>query len=220
MEQSTHCRHGHEYTLETSYVTHDGHRECRECRRVAHRRDYCAAVPVTGTPTTRTLASVRTHCAKGHPATVESTRVEKDGGRTCRVCAREAMRRYAATPKGLAAITAYRERERSGRPPRSPRTHCSFGHSLDDAYVSNGRRSCRTCQRAAYQLKWPFGKPRKPRATHCKNGHPIDDAYFSKGRRKGCRTCILEAYRRAHPLPGRLGARPEARAGARGRVAA
>jgi hypothetical protein len=32
---------------------------------------------------------------------------------------------------------------------RSTRTHCKHGHSLADAYVSDGYRQCRPCQQAA-----------------------------------------------------------------------
>lgn len=30
-------------------------------------------------------------------------------------------------------------------PKRAPATHCRYGHSLEDAYVSYGRRFCRPC---------------------------------------------------------------------------
>lgn len=31
------------------------------------------------------------------------------------------------------------------RPTRTPATHCRYGHSLEDAYVSYGKRFCRPC---------------------------------------------------------------------------
>jgi len=36
----THCRNGHEFTVENTYVNRRGSRECRACRRNAHRRSF------------------------------------------------------------------------------------------------------------------------------------------------------------------------------------
>jgi hypothetical protein len=177
----------------------------RRARKTAQERESYRARSLArslGAEERRALPAA-THCARGHLASVENTRVQKDGRRVCRVCAREGMRRYAASSKGRAAIMASRERLRAARPWRTPKTHCPHGHSLDDAYVSKGRRRCRVCQRDAYRLKWPTGKPRKPLQTRCKHGHSLSDAYVCNGKRT-CRSCRVEAYRRSHPLPAAL----------------
>lgn len=36
--ERTHCPQGHAYDEENTYVYRDGRRECRECRRIKHRR--------------------------------------------------------------------------------------------------------------------------------------------------------------------------------------
>ena len=38
--RATHCKHGHEFTPENTYVTKDGRRKCRECGRRACRAYY------------------------------------------------------------------------------------------------------------------------------------------------------------------------------------
>lgn len=38
--EKTHCTHGHRYTSENTYVTPDGWRQCRVCKREAFRRYY------------------------------------------------------------------------------------------------------------------------------------------------------------------------------------
>jgi len=36
-EAKTHCKHGHKYTKDTTYITRNGHRKCRECARIRDR---------------------------------------------------------------------------------------------------------------------------------------------------------------------------------------
>lgn len=38
--RQTHCRHGHEYTPENTYVYSNGRRECRACRTIRRRHRY------------------------------------------------------------------------------------------------------------------------------------------------------------------------------------
>jgi HNH endonuclease len=85
-----------------------------------------------------------THCPQGHEYDETNTHYTPSGCRTCRAChrVRERIRQH-ALPK---------------RPPRPvlPRTTCSKGHDLADAYITassaTGRtnRTCRPCQKARY----------------------------------------------------------------------
>jgi hypothetical protein len=40
--------------------------------------------------------AAKTHCPQGHPYDEENTKVKRDGGRACRACGREFMRRKRA----------------------------------------------------------------------------------------------------------------------------
>lgn len=88
---NTHCRHGHEYTPENSYV-HNGVTQCKECRRVNrnnHYRRYNSPVP----PEIRWPK--HSHCVKGHKFT-DKTRIPlPKGGSRCRVCQNERQKTYA-----------------------------------------------------------------------------------------------------------------------------
>lgn len=72
----THCRNGHEYTTENTYVNPAGARECRTCRRAGQ----------------RPAPAKRTHCPSGHPYDEANTRIKPDGSRVCRACNRERSR--------------------------------------------------------------------------------------------------------------------------------
>lgn len=63
----THCKNGHLYTDETTYVSKRGGRECSTCKNDRNR-------------------AKRTHCPSGHEYTSENTRHMKSGGRICVVC--------------------------------------------------------------------------------------------------------------------------------------
>src|SRR4051812_10097482 len=77
----THCPQKHEYTAENTYVTPQGARQCKTCRRdrMRDRRD--------GKQVGYANAK-KTHCPQHHPYDEENTVFTKDGRRQCRKCAR------------------------------------------------------------------------------------------------------------------------------------
>jgi hypothetical protein len=77
----THCIRGHPFDEENTYLIPSGGRACRECKREYER-----------TPGARPMAT-RTHCPQGHPYDEENTYYYK-GFRHCRVCRREAFKRW------------------------------------------------------------------------------------------------------------------------------
>lgn len=50
--------------------------------------------------------------------------------------------RRCVNPWHLEVVTQAENNRRAG----AAKTHCAHGHSLDDAYLQNGRRYCRTCK--------------------------------------------------------------------------
>jgi hypothetical protein len=88
----THCKRGHEFTTENTYLKPDGRRECRSCMQ-AHRQERTAREREQRPP-----AAPRTHCDSGHEYTPENTYRYPNGKRRCRECMREQDRRRRATP--------------------------------------------------------------------------------------------------------------------------
>jgi hypothetical protein len=89
------------------------------------------------TPWTRNLA--KTHCKHGHEFTEENTYHPPGGGRHCRTCNREAMRRYSGYT-GLGSPWTQNK----------AKTHCLRGHEFtpENTYVTKkGQRYCRACAR-------------------------------------------------------------------------
>jgi hypothetical protein len=89
----THCVRGHEYTPENTLINaKTGTRRCAACNREdqeeynRRRREKHAQNP-TPEPT---------HCRKGHPYDKDNLRINKQGARVCKACAREASRRWRA----------------------------------------------------------------------------------------------------------------------------
>ena len=84
--RKTHCKHGHEFTpANTHYRGDRGHRGCRECWRIAARRQRAKHPrPLRGNANTR-----KTKCPAGHDYSAENTYVHpRTGQRTCRECNR------------------------------------------------------------------------------------------------------------------------------------
>lgn len=79
----THCKWGHPFSEENTYLTPAG-RGCVTCRRKAA-RDYQRR---------NREVVVRTACKNGHTYTEASTYVDSKGSNRCRECARERQRRY------------------------------------------------------------------------------------------------------------------------------
>lgn len=77
--EATHCKRGHEFNDDNTYVSPDGRRTCRVCVRVAKEK----WARENGVPVNKATA---THCQRGHEYTIENTRIEKDGRRRCRTC--------------------------------------------------------------------------------------------------------------------------------------
>jgi group I intron endonuclease len=63
----THCKHGHEYTLENTRRDREGGRECRICHNLSKVKN-------------------KTHCPNGHEYISENTYFNKRGARLCRIC--------------------------------------------------------------------------------------------------------------------------------------
>jgi hypothetical protein len=86
--EKTHCPKGHPYDLENTRW-YRGRRHCRACNRESwhERRGGKGGLAM----------SERTHCPQGHEYTLENTYVNpSNNGRVCRICTREAQRRYQA----------------------------------------------------------------------------------------------------------------------------
>lgn len=89
---ATHCKRGHEFDDENTYIDGKGWRRCHQCRRDSANAKYVYSP--------RGYGATRTHCKRGHEFTPENTRVSKTGGRSCRECARaNARKNYHAARK-------------------------------------------------------------------------------------------------------------------------
>lgn len=88
-KQKTHCKEGHEYTVDNTYLDAQGWRHCRICRGVAERKSK----PRTGP---RVL---KTHCPKGHPYSGDNLYTRPNGRRDCKECHLEAGRQSWAEKK-------------------------------------------------------------------------------------------------------------------------
>jgi len=77
----THCKRGHEYTDDNTYIVPStGHRQCRTCIKAKNKGN---------------ANSDRTHCPQGHPYDDENTyRPPGKNNRMCRTCVRDRSREY------------------------------------------------------------------------------------------------------------------------------
>lgn len=75
-----HCKHGHEFTSENTYVDKRGWRQCIACRNAATLRHKSGNSPLKN--------KAKSHCKRGHEFTAGNTRLDGKGRRYCRACAR------------------------------------------------------------------------------------------------------------------------------------
>lgn len=86
----THCPHGHEYSEDNTYQKPNGHRICRECRRIQYQAAYVKR------PRVQVDRTQQTHCHKGHPQDETTTFADERGRQRCRECRRESSRQSKA----------------------------------------------------------------------------------------------------------------------------
>jgi hypothetical protein len=79
----THCKWGHEYTPENTYVDPHGGRFCRSCRRRRYQETIKRRMDEG-----RIAAARSDTCGHGHPWTSENTYIDRQGDRHCRACRR------------------------------------------------------------------------------------------------------------------------------------
>lgn len=98
----THCVNGHEFTPDNTYRHKNGGRQCRTCQRVANAKSQRAK---RGTAPDAVHNRDKTHCKHGHEFDEANTRLTKRGQRVCKVCERNAQRRYQARKRAEAAAS-------------------------------------------------------------------------------------------------------------------
>lgn len=95
-DRPTHCKHGHEFTPENTYLR-PGMRECRSCRRKRMREAKRPPRPLAPGE------EFKGACSRGHEFTVENTYLTPDRTtRKCRICHREANRNWRKSRGGRA----------------------------------------------------------------------------------------------------------------------
>jgi hypothetical protein len=86
----THCKHGHEFTTENTYLDSEGSRLCRLCQSEAGRR-FKTRLKAKGLTTHGTAPHVykpKAVCNHGHAMTPENTTIRTKNGCAYRVCRR------------------------------------------------------------------------------------------------------------------------------------
>jgi hypothetical protein len=129
----------------------------------------------------------RTHCRNGHPYDAANTRINSQGHRECRACARN-----------------YWRLRNWGFPEDKPaQTHCIHGHlRIPENVLRNGE--CAICHRDrarayAAQRRRRLREATSPSPrTHCRNGHLLSGVtvYVTPAGGRECRNCRREASRR------------------------
>lgn len=79
--QKTVCKNGHVYAIDTTYVTPNGSRACRACKKLSQRKynGFQGNKP----------NKEKTHCKNGHEFNKQNTYQRLNGDRSCRKCKQE-----------------------------------------------------------------------------------------------------------------------------------
>lgn len=117
----------------------DVHHECNKpnCVNPEHLRQVTRRenVLLSGSPSA--ICAKKTHCPKGHPYYGDNLEIDSNGARRCKICRRDASRRF--------SLKAKRNRE-----PKPKKTDCKNGHKLagKNLYITpQGYRQCRECNK-------------------------------------------------------------------------
>ena len=92
----THCKRGHEYTPENTWVVNSLHgkgRVCKICNRMRERNLYKLQQEQIG-KTVGPHASAKTHCKNGHEFTFKNTYITSLGKRQCNECQKYRKKKY------------------------------------------------------------------------------------------------------------------------------
>lgn len=98
----THCKRGHAFTPENTYVwAGNGARVCRKCRSLRTSGKADIPIPVTRRTRTPKPRVLSTHCIRGHAYTPDNTYIppSKPNARECRTCGRDAQRNRRAAKR-------------------------------------------------------------------------------------------------------------------------
>lgn len=177
----THCKNGHPYDAENTYIKKDGSRGCRACGREAYERrrgkvreqrmEFRArrkAAKERGEPVPKIVRELAAHCIHGHPFDEENTYVRPNGRRLCRECNRINLRRQDEARRAkLAADPLYRGAD-----------------DIPAEIVSPGELAMRSHGQTV-------PAPLPPKSDHCPHGHAFDEAntYQRPDGARDCRAC-------------------------------
>jgi len=87
--KNTHCKHGHEYTVENTRILPNGARVCRACKREWAREN--TGLEEGEVKQNKNQNTDKTHCLRGHEFTSENTYM-KGERRICIICRNAAQR--------------------------------------------------------------------------------------------------------------------------------
>lgn len=202
----THCVHGHEYTPENTYISPDGDRSCRECRRVALRRAWRKNHPNSRPrqPKNPKPPRKRIPVILGLPGTIWARLAPQDCGyeTPCLVWTGT----IAATGYGVVGFKGRQHKvhrliyEAVNGP--MPRTAPNGKAIVSDHLCRN--RACANPEHIepvtdrVNVMRGISFAPANAAKTHCVNGHeftPENTFADAKGHR-GCRACRREADRK------------------------